>query len=386
MEGEAMIPRMDIKPELYHWACNRAPVDPEKLRERFPMYDDWVSGEKQPTLKQLEKFAKFTRVPTLNLFLPEPMAEEIPIQDLRTIRDRKIVKPSADLLDTIYMCQQRQHWYKDFAISQGGKPLSFVGSTSVDTQTEKVANEIRTMLCFDVETRGQLSNWTRAFSYFAGKADEVGILVMISSVVRNNSHRKLNPQEFRGFTLADDVAPVIFINSADSKVAQIFTLAHELAHVWLGESTLSDSCLDLLPTHVIEKWCNQVAADLLVPAPAVRDHFRDDTDLSFELQRLSRLYKVSTVVILRRLYDLGMVNQAVLRDQYRSELERYSPKRDSGGGNFYATLKTRVSPRFGEALVDSALAGQTDFMDALYYLGIKKISTLESFAKTFLDE
>jgi len=381
-----MTPRMNIKPELYHWACNRAPVDPEKLRQRFPMYDDWVSGKKRPTLKQLEKFAKFTRVPTLNLFLSEPVVEEIPIQDLRTIGNHRVVRPSADLLDTIYMCQQRQHWYKNFALSQGEKPRFFVGSATVNSNIETVANEIQTMLHFDVEIRNQLSNWTQAFSYFTGKADDLGILVMISSVVRNNSHRALDPQEFRGFTLADDIAPLIFINGADSKAAQIFTLAHELAHVWLGESTLSNSSLDSFPTQVIEKWCNQVAAELLVPSSSLHTHFCDEIDLSPEIQRLSRKYKVSTIVILRRLYDLGMISRTVLRELYRYELKRYSPKRDGGGGNFYATLKTRVGPRFGEALVDSALAGQTDFMDALYYLGIKKISTLESFAKTLWGE
>jgi len=381
-----MIPRMDIRPELYQWACNRTPVDPEKLRQRFPMFDDWVSGKKRPTLKQLEQFAKFTRVPTLNLFLPEPVVEEIPIQDLRTIGDQTITNPSSNLLDTIYMCQQRQKWYQDFALSEGEKPLSFVGSATVDSNIETVANEIRSMLCFDMGIRNQLSNWTQAFSYFTKKTEDLGILVMISSIVRNNSHRKLDPQEFRGFTLANDIAPLIFINSTDSKAAQIFTLAHELAHVWLGKSTLSNSSIDSLPSHIIEQWCNQVAAELLVPASSLRNHFCNDNYLSKEIQRLSRQYKVSTIVILRRMYDLGIINQTVLREQYRSEIKRYTPKRNSGGGNFYKTLKTRVGTRFGEALVDSALAGQTDFIDALYYLGIKKISTLESFAKTLLEE
>ncbi|MCY4000434.1 MAG: ImmA/IrrE family metallo-endopeptidase [Bacteroidetes bacterium] len=377
---------MTVKPELYEWACNRGDVDPQKLRQRFPMFDEWVSGTKQPTIKQLEKFAKFTTVPLGALFLSKPYEEELPIQDLRTMRNQKIVTPSANLLDTIYMCQQRQDWYQTFAISEGAKSLRFVGSVTVNSDIHDVAKDIRTALDFSVQSREQLPNWSYALRYFTEKADDLGILVMISGVVRNNSHRKLDPHEFRGFTLADDIAPLVFINGSDSKAAQIFTLAHELAHVWLGESSLSNSSLHSPPTHVIEKWCNQVAAELLVPALLLNDHFRDDIDLSFEIQRLSKQYKVSTIVILRRLYDLDMIDQTVFSEQYRSELKQYTPKRSRGGGNFYATLKTRVGARFGEALVDSALSGKTVFTDALYYLGIQKISTLESFAKTLYEE
>ncbi len=375
-----MSPRVHIKPELLQWACQRSQVDPEKLRKRFPKFDDWKNGTVKPTLRQAEKFAKFTHVAIGTLFMPEPMEEPMPIQDLRTVGDQPISQPSANLLDTIYMCQQRQDWYKSFALSEGENPLPFVGSATVESDIEVTAKEIRTKLGFDVELRRELPNWTDALRYFVDQADKLGILVMISGIVRSNSHRKLDPEEFRGFALADELAPLIFINGTDTKAAQIFTLAHELAHIWLGESSLSNAAPDSFPSHVTEKWCNQVAAELLVPIQSLRDSFRDDAELSDEFKRLAHYYKVSTLVILRRLYDMDIIEHNAFSEQYRSELSRLRPRQSSGGGNFHTTLKTRVGRRFSEALVSSTLSGQTLFTDAFYYLGIQKTSTLDEFA------
>ncbi len=377
-----MTPRVRVKPALLQWACKRAQVDPERLRKRFSKYDDWESGTLKPTLRQVEEFARFTHVPIGTLFMSKPMKEEMPIQDLRTVGDQEILKPSANLLDTIYLCQQRQDWYQTFALAEGEEPLSFVGSATVESDVEATAKKIRTTLGFGVEERKALQNWTCALRYFVDQADDLGILVMISGVVGNNPHRKLDPQEFRGFALADDLAPLIFINGADFKAAQIFTLAHELAHIWLGKSGLSNVTPDSFPSHKTERWCNQVAAELLVPAASLRENFREDTDLSDELQRLARYYKVSTLVVLRRLLDIGVLQRNKFMEQYRHELGQLKPKRGSGGGNFHATLKTRVGRRFGEALVDSTLAGQTLFTDAFHYLGIKKTSTLDAFAES----
>ena len=245
-----------------------------------------------------------------------------------------------------------------------------------------MAKEIRATLDFDVEERSKLSNWTHALRYFVDQADDLGILVMISGIVRNNPHRKLDPQEFRGFALSDNLAPLVFVNGADSKAAQIFTLAHELAHIWLGKSSLSDVALDSFPSSTTERWCNRVAAELLLPSVSLVENFRQDISVSDELRRLARHYKVSTLVVLRRLCDNGVLERDEFMEQFRNELNQIKPKRGSGGGNFYATLKARVGRRFGEALVSRTLSGQTLFTDAFYYLGINKTSTLDAFAQS----
>ncbi len=378
-------PRMKVRPELLQWACRRRQADPAELRKRFPKYDDWESGNNHPTFRQLEAFAKFTQVPFLTLLFPEPREEKIPIQDLRTVRNRNVSQPSGNLLDTIYMCQQRQDWYQTFAMLEGEEPLPFVGSATLQSDVETTAKKIRATLGFDIEERQELPNWTQALRYFANQADDLGILVMISGVVRNNPHRKLNPEEFRGFALADKLAPLVFINGADTKAAQIFTLAHELAHIWLGESSLSNVTPDSFSPHRIERWCNQVAAEVLVPITSLHESFQEDASLADELQRLARYYKTSTLVLLRRLFEMKALQRGIFAEQYQYQLSQLKPRKGSGGGNFHATLKTRVGQRFGTALVESAFSGETAFTDALYYLGIKKISTLEAFAESLQE-
>ncbi len=378
-------PRMKVRPELLQWACRRRQADPAELRKRFPKYDDWESGAKTPTYKQLEDFARFMHIPVGFLFFSEPLDETIPVHDLRTMGDQKVLQPSDNLLDTIYMCQQRQNWYQTFAMLEGEEPLPFVGSSTVQSNVETTATEIRTTLSFDIEERQELPNWTQALRYFANQADDLGILVMISGVVRNNPRRKLDPEEFRGFALADKLAPLIFINAADTKAAQIFTLAHELAHIWLGESSLSNVTPDSFSPHRIERWCNQVAAEVLVPITSLHESFQKDASLADELQRLARYYKTSTLVLLRRLFEMKALQRGTFAEHYRYQLSQLKPRSIGGGGNFHATLKTRVGQRFGTALVESAFSGETAFTDALYYLGIKKISTLEAFAESLQE-
>src|SRR5690606_27228098 len=131
-----------------------------------------------------------------------------------------------------------------------------------------------------------------------------------------------DPREFRGFTLADPLAPLIFINGADTKAAQMFTLAHELAHVWLGRSALSDAEAKSEPAHEVERWCNQVASELLVPLQALQSEVRPGAPWRDEAQRLARVFKVSTLVILRRMFDARALTHQQFEEAYRAESKR----------------------------------------------------------------
>ena len=228
--------RVEVKPELLRWARERAGFSIGALEGRFPKIKDWERGGVHPTFKQLERFAKATFTPIGFLFLQEPPVEKIPIPDFRTVGNMGLEYPSPDLLDTIYLCQQRQDWYRDFALSTGEEPLEFVGSAHLGDDIITTAARIRHDLGFDIEKRHRMSTWTDALRRFIRQADELGILVMVSGVVGSNNQRKLDPEEFRGFALVDPMAPLVFINGADTKAAQMFTLAHELVHIWLGES------------------------------------------------------------------------------------------------------------------------------------------------------
>ena len=373
---------VDIKPELLRWARERAGLEPGVLAKRFPKLDAWERGEASPTLKQLEHFAKATHTSIGFLFLPDPPDEQVPIPDFRTAGNARRTHPSADLLDTIYSCQQRQEWYHDFARSMGEEPQSFVGSAHLTSSIEATAAHMRHALGFDIAERRHILTWTDALRLFIEQADALGILVMCSGVVLNNNYRHLDPTEFRGFAMADHLAPLVFINGADSKSAQMFTLAHELAHIWLGQSALSDTQVIGVPEHDVEHWCNQVAAELLVPLAVLREVYQPNNELHEEMIRLARHFKVSTLVILRRIYDAGGLTRQRFWQEYYEELERLLAMNKGSGGNFYLTQAARVSKRFARALVASTLNGQTLYHDAFRMLGFAKLETFHELGRS----
>ncbi len=369
--------RVEIKPDMLRWARERAGFTLADLAPRFPHLAAWEHGEALPTLKQIEKFAKATYTPVGFLFLPEPPVEQVPIPDFRTMDNAFAGRPSPHLLDTLYICQQRQEWYRDFMRTMGEDPLPFVGSARTSHNIETTAAKIRHALGFDLEERRRMPAWAEVLRRFIEQADGLGILVMCSGVVRNNNRRKLNPEEFRGFAMADDLAPLVFINGADTKAAQMFTLAHELAHIWLGETALSDSSVAYVAEHDVERWCNRVAAELLVPLASLKEEYDESADRDVEVKRLARCFKVSTLVILRRIHDAGGLNEEQFWREYRKDLGRLMAIPRGSGGDFYLTQAARLSKRFARALVASTLEGQTLHRDAFRLLGFSKLATFQ---------
>lgn len=368
---------------VLRWAADRAWLTDSTLAKRFSKWLLWLSGEAQPTLRQLENFARLTHTPIGYFFLPEPPELALPVPDFRTLRDEAMAEPSSALLDTLYLCQQRQEWFRDHVRLHGLARLGFVGSVTLADRNEEVAEAMRQALSLSIAERQRLSTWTEALRQLIAKAEEAGVLVMASSIVGSNSHRKLDVNEFRGFALADEFAPLVFLNGSDSKSAQMFTLAHELAHIWLGESGISDPEAGSIPEQRIERWCNSVAAELLVPLDELRRAHDPDVPIPAEIQQLARLFKVSTLVALRRLFDAGFIDQATLWQNYRREVERLSAldRGGSGGGDFYRTLGARTGKLFARAVLASTLEGQTLFQDAFRMLGVRKTSTFYEAAR-----
>ena len=368
---------------VLRWAAERARLTDSQLQRRFPKWPLWLTGEVQPTLRQLEDFARLTHTPFGLFFLPQPPAITLPVPDFRTMRDEAPREPSSDLLDTLYLCQMRQEWYREHSLMHGLPSLPFVGSSSLHEKPSEVASRMRDVLGLSTEQRVKLSTWTDALRQMISKADDAGILVMVSSVVGSNSHRKLDVAEFRGFALVDELAPLIFLNGADSKAAQMFTLAHEMAHIWLGATGISDPQPGQVPNQETERWCNQVAAALLMPIEELRATYRPDAPLPEEIQRLAREFKVSTLVALRRLFDAGFITQVELWQHYQEEQGRLRrlEERSGSGGDFYRSLSARASKRFTRAIVASTLEGLTSFTEAFRLLGIRKTATFYEAAR-----
>lgn len=362
-----------VQPELLRWARERSGMDETALSKRIPQLKTWERGDKQPTFKQLETFAKATNTPLGFLFLPAPPAEKLPIRDLRTVKD-KPSRPSPELLDTIYAMQRRQDWLREERVDSEAGALEFVGSARLHDDPQAVGQEMRRAVGVADEWAAQVANWQEAVSELRRRFEGLGVMTVINGVVGNNTHRKLDVEEFRGFALTDPQAPLIFVNGADAKSAQLFTLAHELAHVWLGPEGEGLSGFDgIFPGDTrVEIFCDQAAAEFLVPARELNERWRAVKGAPDAFEQIARIFKVSPIVAGRRAMDLHLVNRDTFFDFYKAYTKRERQRvKPAGGGDFYNNQNTRVGAPFAASVMRAALEGRLSFKEAYDLTGLR---------------
>lgn len=365
--------RVNVRPEMLRWARERAGHAASDLAPRFPQLPAWERGERQPTFKQLEAFAKATHAPFGYLFLAEPPEEPLPIPDLRIVKHRP-ARPSPDLLDTIYAMQRRQDWLREERIEGEVDPMELVGNARVNDEPTAVGQEMRRAVGLDDGWAGEVPTWQEAVSELRRRIEGLGVMAIINGIVGNNTHRKLDVEEFRGFALTDRHAPLIFVNGADAKSAQMFTLAHELAHVWLGPEGEGISGFEgLFPGDSrIEKFCDQAAAEFLVPARELKDRWREVRNAAYPFERVARYFKVSPIVAGRRAMDLRLVNRNTFFDFYNTYMKRERQQaRAAGGGDFYNNQNTRVGAAFATSVIRAAMGGRLTFKEAYDLTGLR---------------
>lgn len=379
-----MTTRVTVKPELLTWAVERSGGWDLLSKTWVSTIKLWIDGTRKPTLRQLESFARATHTPFASLFLEAPPVEDIPIPDFRTLPSVTSRKPSANLLDTIYLAQRRQDWYRAYAHENESPLVATVGSVTLDQPVDSVAALVRQGLDFMVDNRRRFSNPVEVRKHLIEKLEDQGVLVMISGIVGANTSRPLNVEEFRGFALADSHAPLIFINAVDSYRAQIFSLLHEYAHLLLGGSALSNASPIISSDQEVERWCNQVTAEVLVPHESLTKALTHDLD-DATLRRLSGLYWASTLTIVQRIYELGYCNldeyNFLFEQQLKHAMEKLSKKPKSSGGNFYNTETLRVGRSFATALISDTYEGRTPFREAFELLSTRQRKTFDKFAE-----
>ena len=364
--------RVEVKPEVLRWAMERSGVPLDELRRKFPKIPQWLDRQSQPTLRQLESVAKATFTPLGFLFLEEPPPDELPVPFFRTVDDEAPARPSPHLLETIQTMQRRQAWMREYLMDQGQARLPFVASAPRRDHPASIAQSMRDTLGFDKNWAAQQGTWTDALRALREAMEHAGILVVVNGIVGNNTHRNLDPAEFRGFVLADDYAPLVFVNGSDFKAAQMFTLAHELAHVFFGSSAAFDLRRTLPASDPMEQRCNRVAAEFLVPEDELRRAWPAVSGAPERFQVVARRFKVSEIVAARRGFDLGLIPRDIFFDFYRAyqSREQQAAARKAAGGDFYANQNFRVGKRFASAVIAAASEGKLLYSEAFRLTGL----------------
>lgn len=379
--------RLSVQPALIDWACERSGLAQDALERKFADLGKWRSGEKDPTERQLRDFAKATFTPFGHFFGDSPPPDDLPISDFRVRGGSAPARPSPHLLDTVYLCQRQQAWYVDHLTAIGEPELGWVGSERVGNDPSAAARRFAELTNLGVETRADASSWEEALRDVRARAEAAGVLVMVNGVVGNNTHRKLNHDEFSGFALSDPVVPLVFVNNTDYKASQMFTFAHEFGHLLLGESGVSDDSVGIESAPRNETWCDHFAAELLVPADDLRRELGSAAAIhEDDLPRLTRHYKVSSLVILRRLRTADLISSVKYQRLFEHERAGFEAWRSaqreqsSSGGNFYNTFFQRTGRSFAYAVVASTLEGRTGYKEMSDLLGISSLETFDKIA------
>ena len=374
--------RVTVSGRTMQWALARSNLTDREVSTKFPGARGWMLGTQRPTLRQLEEFAKATRTPLGFLFLDEPPDDSLPIPHFRTLGDDQMDRPSPDLLETVQAMQRRQEWMREYLTTQGHSPLPFVHSARPDETPVAVAQRMHLALGFGRGWAAARPNWTEGMHTLCQAMEDAGVLTVINGVVGNNTRRKLDVSEFRGFVLADEYAPLVFVNGRDAKAAQMFTLAHELAHVYFGVSAAFD-LREMQPARdPVEQACNHVAAEFLVPEDELRSIWSSLSHGREVFEDIARHFKVSRLVAARRALDLDLIRKDRFLDFYRAcreEDESRASARRSEGGNFYATQNFRLGRRFATAVVCATQEGQLTYTEAYRLTGLHG-ATLDRYA------
>lgn len=372
--------RAQINPQLLTWARERAGLDTADIARKLHVPEDrvlaWEQGDARPTFRQAENYASGTFVPLGYLFLREPPEEDLPIPDLRTVGDRRRPSLSVNLRDTLKDVIRRQLWYREYQQDRDADPVPIVGCMANATTVETIVTSMREQL--GVPAHPERGTWEQYFRDLIDRIEALGVLVMRTNIVGTNTHRPLDVDEFRGFAIADPLAPVIFINTADYPPARLFTLIHELTHIWLGESGISDADPD--SADELEKRCNAVAAEFLVPEAEFRGLWQAHEDWRHNLPFISAHFHVSEWVIARRARELDFISDDQYRHYVRERLAEHRKRERDGPVPFPTVQKSRIGQRFAQAVASEALSGRLLLRDAHRLTGIKP-NKLAEFAR-----
>ena len=335
--------------------------------------EKWQNGN-APTFNQIEKVSKSTGIPLGYFFLQKPPVENITLVNYRTIDSEQLSNPSRNLIDTLHDMDLVQEWVREYQIANGNLPCAFVGLFKNETKYTTIAENIRNLLNIKIDWYNQTKTVEESFNFLRAAISNLGVVVMMSGVVGNNTHRPLDIEEFRAFAVVDEYAPLIFINANDSINGRLFSLVHEFVHICKGENSLYNDMVYVEHTvQPIEILCNAVAAEILVPHNVFITEWNNTVinqdNLIFNIDQIAKKFKCGTMVIARRAYDNGFIDYSTYQQICKTAINSYNrnrkkKKEEGGGGDYYKTLASRLDRRFLDMVVGSVRSGTMQYTDA----------------------
>lgn len=344
-----------ITPNILRWARETSKMSVGEVALKTKVKEDkiklWEKGEDFPSIKQLEKLSKLYRRPIGIFYLPEPPT------DFQTLRDfRKNISSteySTALTFIIRDIQSKQAWFSDFLKEEGENQLDFIGKFSSNISVEKIALEIKETLNI-----GSIEKHQDILKYWIEKIEFKRIFVSLSSNI--HSHLKIDVNEVKGFAISDKYAPFIFVNSADGKNSQLFTLIHELTHLWINASGVSSfniidfrDSTELNKFDPIEVFCNKVTAEILMPKSSIVNISKGYKNFTSSIvEKMAKNLRVSSFALSVRLLNLKIISVTqfnhftkVYKEKYEEYLEVQANKQKGNGGPSYYLLKIRKNSR-----------------------------------------
>ncbi len=361
---------VNVNPAILNWVMQKVQVESANSSV-IEMITKWISGEKAPTFNQIETVSKKTNIPFGYFFLDKPPMEDCRIVNFRTVDSINIQNPSRNLIDIVDSMSSVQEWMAEYNKDNGASEYTFVGSLKITDDVISAANTVREELNLSLNWFENLRNAKEAFNSLRNSITNLGVIVMMNGIVGNNTHRTLSVSEFRAFTLVDPYAPLIFINSRDTDNGKLFSLLHELVHVWIGKDDFYND------THGVsqkvskeEQFCNAVAAEILVPNSMFLNEWSKQSGNSETIiYTLENKFICSRFTLLIKAFNTGKIEKNefhkllnLFKEQFEV-IQSQKQNKKSGGGDFYRTLSNKWDRKFIQALYASAQSGRTQYRD-----------------------
>jgi Zn-dependent peptidase ImmA (M78 family)/DNA-binding XRE family transcriptional regulator len=384
---------MAFNPEVFRWARQSAGLEPEAAARAIGIVPTSLiaieHGEKEPSRTTLLKMAKVYRRSLLTFYLSAPPPKGDRGEDFRTVVEDRTVEADADVDALVRDLRARQGLVRAvLEDDEDVRPLAFVGSASMNDGVPALARAIERMLGVTRAQYRAQKDAESAFALLRERAEHAGVFVLL--IGNLGSHHSAIPVEaFRGFAIADPIAPFIVINDGDARAAWSFTLLHELAHLWLGATGVSGGGA---PEKKIERFCNDVAGEFLLSPTDVRAIDLAGLDLDAQIDVITahaNRWRVSRQMLAYSLFKSGRmpleawrVLDAGIHERWMAQRRREKDRaKESAGPSYYIVRRHRL----GDAMLDFARrytnAGALSPSKAAKVLGVKPRSVYPLLAK-----